>query len=166
MSISFSVYFNEPKSISREELASRCRERHWLVLVHESSDSESGEQFAPPTGSLSDGDRFYGADARTVSKHELEAALREDRMDVLWNASGGEAIICINSEFDVDNIYDEESLDELSKTNAEFVERLRSSRIHVEILGGAQFVYELSMDLARIGKGIWEDPQSGDCETM
>jgi len=166
MSISYNVYFRDLKPIAREELASRCHDLHWVVLMRDPSAPAGTARFVRPTGMLADGDRFYGADSRRVSESELQAALLEKRWDVLWDTAGGEAIVSINAAFDIHEIYDEDGLEELSETNAELVERLRQVQAHIEFLGGAHFVLQLSDALARIGGGIWEDPQSGDWELM
>jgi hypothetical protein len=166
MSISYNVYLCDAKPIAREELASRCADLHWAVLMRDKSAAAGAERFVKPTGLLAEGDRFYGADSRRVSESALEAALREKRWDVLRDTSGGEAIVSINPAFDIGEMYDEEALEELSETNAELVERLRKAKVHIEFLGGAHFVLQLSQALARLGGGVWEDPQSGDWELM
>jgi hypothetical protein len=164
MSISYNVYFRELKPMALEELAARCRNLDWVVLMRDRSAPPGAEKFMKPTGFLADGDCFYGADARRVSESELEAALLEERWDVLWNTSGGEAIVSINADFDIHEIYDDDGLRELSETNAALVDRLGNAKVQIEFLGGAHFVLELSDALARMGGGAWEDPQAGDWE--
>jgi hypothetical protein len=164
MSISYSVYFDAMKPLSREDIANRCRELNWTVLMRETTADSRTSNLVKPTGLLSHHDCFYGADSRRVSESELATAVMEKRWDVLGNTSGGEAIVSIDSEFDLDEAYDEDGLEELSENNAGVVARLKLAKVHIEFLGGAYFVLQLSDAVARIGGGVWEDPQSGDWE--
>lgn len=125
-------------------------------------------RYVDEEGVLSDGDRYYGADSRKLSLAELDSILSvpRARLDRLFESEGGEAEINFRDDFDADEYLegwtDEDgTIDELRKP---FWDYLHRGPLHIEVNGAGWFGYHLSILIAFLRKGAWEDPSSGEWE--
>jgi hypothetical protein len=161
MSISFNVYARELKPISRSELAARCRDLNWVVLMR-----DDAGQYVRAKGMLANEDRFYGANSRRMAESELRSCVESKRWEPVYETSGGEAIVYIKPNFNVLEEYDAQGMEELSASNPKVAQQLKDAKVQIEVYGGSYFTLQLSQAIARLGAGVWEDPQNGDWEII
>ena len=172
MSLDYHIYAEDDRPVSRAELISAALARGWhvKVLVNATWDWSSYEIRAD--GDLATSDVAFGWETDSEHHALFERILTVGDAPAIKDACSRLFLRWANisiEPFDIDEYFDAESLEALqSDLDESALALLKRAKVMftVNFRGDGWFQYHLSRMLAGMRRGLWEDPQAGEFESM